>query len=256
MDSAENQPAPASPNGNRRVPAVWIFAVVLLAALLFVVFLATQEKVPSHAGRSADDWLRDVFGPRRLAAANPGAVQREAIDAFRHMGTNGIGFLVEALGRDDTFWNRLALKLHAKLPPVLRQRLPEPIRANTLKNAASLVLRNISDPQPEKTFQRLVEMLGSSNTITRERAWSLVPGYSTRYRTLNIEPYEPQFRQALDDTNYWIRVRAIITLRDANLAGPEMIPALIPVLTNGDPTLSNLVQSVIQQLEKLPPREP
>ncbi len=255
MDSVENQPARTLPSGVWRSPAVWIFAVVLLAALLFVVFLATQERVPSHAGRSAEAWLRDIFGPQRLASANPGAVQREAIDAFRDMGTNGISFLVEALGRDDTFWNRLALKLHPKLPAVLKQQLPEPIRADTRKGAASLVLRNISDPQPEKTFQRLVEMLGSSNTITRERAWSLVPGYSTRYRTLNIEPYEPHFRQALGDTNYWIRVRAIITLRDAGLAGSEMIPALRPALTSGDPILSNSVQSVIRQLEKLPPRE-
>lgn len=256
MDSAENQPARTLPSGARRSPAVWIFAVVLLAALLFVIFLATQERVPSHAGRSAEAWLRDVFGPRRLAAANPRLSQREAIDAFRHMGTNGISFLVEALGRDDTFWNRLALKLHPKLPAALRQQLPEPIRADTLKSAASLVLLNVRNPQPEMTFPNLVGLLSSSNPRTRLFAWGVVSHYPLRYRTLGLEPYAPQFRRALGDTNYWIRVHAVATLQYANLAGPEMIPALSPALTSGDPTLSNSVQRVIQQLEKLPPREP
>lgn len=256
MDSAENQPARTLPSGVRRSPTAWIIAVVLLAALLCVVFLATQERVPSHAGRSAEVWLRDVFGPRRLASANPGASQREAIDAFRHMGTNGISFLVEALGRDDTFWNRIALKLHPKLPAALRQQLPEPIRADTLKNAASLVLGNIPDPQPEKTFPQLVEMLESPYPLTRARAWGVVSVYSLQYQMLSLEPYAPQFRRALGDTNYWIRLHAVVTLRHANLAGPEMIPALSPALTSGDPILSNSVHGVIQRLEKLPPREP
>jgi hypothetical protein len=256
MDSAENQSARTFPSGVWRSPTAWIFAVVLLAALLFVVLSATQESVPSHAGRSAEAWLRDVFGPRRLAAANPGAVQREALDAFRHMDTNGINFLVEALERDDTFWNRLALKLHPKLPAAIRQQLPEPIRADTLKSAASLVLLNVRNPQPEMTFPNLVELLGSSNPRTRLFAWGVVSHYPLRYRTLDIEPYAPQFRRALGDTNYWIRVYAANTLQYANLAGPEMIPALSPALTSGDPTLSNAVHSVIRQLEKLPPREP
>ena len=256
MDSAENQPARTLPSRVWCSPTVWIFAVVLLAALLFVVFLATQERVPSHAGRSAEAWLRDIFGPQRLASANPGAVQREAIDAFRDMGTNGISFLVEALGRDDTFWNRLALKLHPKLPAVLKQQLPEPIRADTLKNAASLVLLNVRNPQPEIIFPNLVELLGSSDPRTRLFAWGVVSHYPLRYRTLDLEPYAPQFRRALGDTNYWIRVYAVNTLQYANLAGPEMIPALSPALTSGDPTLSNAVQNVIRQLEELPPREP
>lgn len=256
MDSAENQPARTLPSGVRRSPTAWIFAVVLLAALLFVVFWATQESVPSHAGRSAEAWLRDVFGSSRLASANPGAAQREAIDAFRQMGTNGISFLVEALGRDDTFWNRIALKLHPKLPAALRQQLPEPIRADTLKSAASLVLLNVRNPQPEITFPNLVELLGSSDPRTRLFAWGVVSHYPLRYRTLDLEPYAPQFRRALGDTNYWIRVYAVNTLQHANLAGPEMIAALSPALISGDPTLSNAIRNVIRQLEKLPPREP
>jgi hypothetical protein len=256
MDSAENQPARTLPSGARRFPTVWIFAVVLLAALLFVVFLTTQERVPSHSGRSAEAWLRDVFGSSRLAFANPGAVQREAIDAFRHMGTNGISFLVEALGRDDTFWNRLALKLHPKFPAALRQQLPEPIPTDALKGAASLVLLTVRDSQPEKTFQQLVELVESRHPPTRERAWFVVSHYPLRYRRLHLESYAPQFRRALGDTNYWIRVYAVVTLQHAGMAGPELISALSPALTSGDPTLSNSVQSVIQQLEKLPPREP
>jgi hypothetical protein len=256
MDKAEIQPARTLPSGVWRLPAVWIFAVVLLAALLFVVVLATQERVPSHAGRSAEAWLRDIFGPQRLAAANPRHSQREAIDAFRHMGTNGISFLVETLGREDTFWNRLALKLHPKLPAALRQRLPEPIRADTLKNAASLVLLNASNPHPEAAFSRMVELLESSNPLTQGHAWGVVSQYPLRYPTLDLEPYAPQFRRALGDTNYWTRVYAVNTLQHAGLAGPEMIPALSPALTSGDPTLSNAVQNVIRRLEKLPPREP
>lgn len=256
MDSMENQPARRLPSRVWRLPAVWIFAVVLLAVLLFVVLLATQERMPSHAGRPAEAWLLAVFNPEEWTFTNDDVSQRPIIDAFRHMGTNGISFLVNTLERKDTAWNRMAQKLHPKLPAVIRQRLPEPVKADTLVSAAALLLSNMTETQPNEILPLLVELLDSPHPRTRQIAWVIVRDYSIRHGALKNEAHELQLRAALGNRNPWIRLHAVVIMIEANLAGPKMIPALSPALTSGDLTLSNSVQSVIRQLEKLPPREP
>lgn len=255
MDSAENQPV-ALQAGVRRAATIWTLALVGFAALLLVILSTTGEKVPSHAGRSAEAWLLAVFNPEEWAFTNDDVSQRPIIDAFRHMGTNGISFLVNTLERKDTAWNRMAQKLHPKLPAAIRQRLPEPVKADTLVSAAALLLSNMTETQPNEILPLLVELLDSPRPRTRQIAWVIVRDYSIRHGALKNEAHELQLRAALGDRNPWIRLYAVVIMIEANLAGPEMIPALSPALTSGDPTLSNSVQNVIRQLEKLPPREP
>jgi hypothetical protein len=255
MDSAENQPV-ALQAGVRRAATIWTLALVGFAALLLVILSTTGEKVPSHAGRSAEAWLLAVFNPEEWTFTNDDVSQRPIIDAFRHMGTNGISFLVNTLERKDTAWNRMAQKLHPKLPAAIRQRLPEPVKADTLVSAAALLLSNMTETQPNEILPLLVELLDSPRPRTRQIAWVIVRDYSIRHGVLKNEVHELQLRAALGDRNPWIRLYAVVIMIEANLAGPEMIPALSPALTSGDPTLSNSVQSVIQRLEKLPPREP
>lgn len=226
-------------------------AAALGMVLLLVVMMAAREDAPSHQGRSAEYWLREVFSPRSLNAPNPGAAQREAIEAFQQMGTNGVRFLVSGLEREDSAWNQIRLRFHPRLPDGIKQRIPEPVSADSLKSAAALVLLNVRDPQPDKTLARLVELLKSRDAQTRALAASFLPHYSLNYRTLDFSQYNAQMRSALGDTNYWIRIYAALTMLRTGTADSDMIFALSPGLTSGNITMSNSLVSVIEQLKKL-----
>jgi hypothetical protein len=255
MDSAENQPARTLPGGARRFPTVWIFVVAVLAASLFVVFLATQERAPSHAGRSAELWLRDIFSAQTMASTNIWRSQQAAIEAFQQMEPDGIPFLTEALRRRNSVWNRAALAIHPNLPNGIRKHVPEPANMDILAGAASLVLMHTIDPQPDRAFPQLVQLLGSSDPNRRRTAWALVSRYAESYKSLDLAPHELHFRSALGDTNGWIRVHAVLTMLQGDMADSAMIPALSPALTSGDPNLSNVVEYLVRQLETLPAKE-
>src|SRR5712671_6071289 len=150
----------------RRRYAIGVGAVVLLLALLW---MAQRSAAPSHAGRSAESWLRGVFGTGSTANS-----QRAAIAAFREMGASGIAFLIETLDRRDSPMNRLYRRLYPKLPAAIRRRLDEPVEADALADAASFVLLNVRDDTPERTLPRLVQLLAAENPQTRLHAASVV----------------------------------------------------------------------------------
>jgi hypothetical protein len=261
MDAAETKPAPTLPNRARRTATLWILAIVVLGLLLFV----TKERAPSHAGRSAESWLRDVvfsitFPPNPTASPiqvrdfiqHGQTLQKEAIEAFDQMGPAGVQFLVEALEHQNSRWYPIALALHSRLPNPIKRHVPEPVNRVYLAGAASTVLMNLNDTEPEATFRQLVALLESPNPNTRWNSWVLVFRYSEKYKPLNLTSYETQFRSALGDTNGWIRAHAVLTMLQGGMADSEMIPALSPALASGDSNLSNMVEVLIRLLEKLP----
>jgi len=264
MDEAEPKAAPSARVEVRRSTKLWLLAFVLLGLFLLFIMTATKEQGPSHSGRPAEEWLREV-GQTIIAASNRTVLQSQikdsfqrkkaSVEAFQQMGPPGVQFLVEALGRQNSRWNRIALDLHPSLPDFVRRYVPEPVNRVVLPGAASTVLVNLKDTEPVATFGRLVALLESPSPNTRLNASVLIWRYTEKYESLDLPHYAPQFRSALDDANYWIRVNAVLTMHRGKMADAGMIPALSPALTSGDSTLSNFVQIVIRKLEKLPAKD-
>ncbi|MBI3853706.1 MAG: hypothetical protein HY298_25965 [Verrucomicrobia bacterium] len=200
--------------------------------------------MPSYAGRSAESWLRDVFGSTTSRKS-----QTAAIAAFSEMGTNGVAFLVESLERRDGALSLLYRRLFTRLPPMLRQRLTAPVDTDSLANAASLVLLNVRDSAPERTFPRLVRLLSSDHSRTRLYAAGVVQHYALNYRQFDFAPFRAELVGALRDTNDWIRIEVVIALDALNLSGPKLLPALRAALTNSNPTIRNAAQATADRLE-------
>lgn len=254
MDAVEPKKIPLAHAGVWKSTKAAI-TIVVLGLLIFFALKASNKSAPLHAGRSANEWLLDYANSKFLNSTNATTTQQASVEAFRQMGTDGVSFLIESLDRKDTAWNRMAMRLHPKLPGVLRRRISEPVAAEGVRGIAFLVLLHVSENQPAEVFSELLKHLDSPNPGVRSQVWRLVPFFPSHFPTVGYEPYEQQFRDGLSDTNYWIRLHAVDAMLYLNKATSEMIPALSPALTSGDVTSSNSAQAMIRRLEKLPPKK-
>ena len=234
----------------RRLCAVGIGTVILLTTLIWAI---PRPDAPAYAGRSAESWLRGVFGTS--SAANS---QMAALAAFREMGTNGIAFLVEALDRRDNTIDRFYRRIYPKLPAAIGRRLAEPVEPDALAHAASLVLLNVRDDTPERTLPRLIQLLAAENPRTRLHVASTVQHYSLNYPNLDFARFRLDLARILDDSNDWVRLNAVLVMERAKLGGPELAAALRPALTNSDGTIRRAAQSTLDRIEITnadPPRQ-
>lgn len=235
-----------------RLALLWAVAGVLtIVALLLWLFLGGRS-IPCAGGHDAEYWLTHVFRssiPRTTSTKVTTPSQLEAIKAFRKMGPAGVEYLVDALGRADSPWYKFKTNLYPRLPIAVGRHLSTPVPADLIASAASLVLINIRDEDPQKSFPRLVRLLSSNDPRTRLHAASVISSYAERYRSLDIARHEKALRRALHDSNYWIRVHAVVTLDVAGLAGPDMIRVLRPAATTDDANLDAAAVSLIHRME-------
>ncbi len=256
MDEAELKPAPSARVRIRPSAILWLLTAVLLGGLVLVLVSSHSTTVPTHAGRSADAWLLNYANSKFDNSTNAATTQQASVEAFRQMGTNGISFLIECLGRKDTPWARMALRFYPVLPTVVRQRISQPVAAESMSGTAFIALLHVSEEQPDEALPQVLSHLNSSNSRIRLSTWRLFPHLASFHPSVDFEPYEVQLQEALNDTSYWIRLYAVDTMLYLGKADSEMISALSPALRSGDVAISNSVQALIRRLEKLPPTEP
>ena len=219
--------------------AGWVVLAILVKALIVLAF--APPRMPSYQGRSAERWLRSVF-----SSSATGNSQTTIVSAFREMGTDGVNFLVETLDRKPTSGSRVYERIFYEFPLEVRQWLPEPLDADTLANAASLVLMNIHDDFPARTFPRLVHLLSAENPRTRLHCATVVQHYASNYPELNFGPYRPELIRALQESNAWTRILIAHSLLSAHLNGPEIKDSLSLLLTNSNQNIRELSEKVIQ----------
>jgi len=226
----------------RRRVGVAIVTPAALALILTLALLSVGPTMPSYAGRSAEAWL-NIYHDR--------SGYTSAVEAFRQMGTNGIAFLVESLGRGDNVWSRrLYPWIFRHVPIVVAKRLPEPMYRDALASTAQMVLDVLSlekrDPEPERTFARLVKFLELHDDFRREGVAAEVARYAEMYPRLDLTPFRPELVRALNDDYLGVRLFIADSSRIAKLLGPDHVRwSLTPYLTNSDPSLRVSAREVL-----------
>ncbi|MBI3415057.1 MAG: hypothetical protein HY043_07015 [Verrucomicrobia bacterium] len=229
---------------NRVAMGTWWFALVAIAvAVIGIVF--SRPRVPEYQGRSAKQWLGDVFGLSRVGNTKSDDIAG-AIAAFRAMDTNGVSFLVQALDQREHPLNEIYRCVSRQLPSVARDWLPLPVSVEELASAAGIVLLKIRDGTPSRTFPRLVHLLNAESPHTRQLAADLVQHYTTNYRNLNLSQFQFELVRALRDTNDWIRIDVAYALMSARLNVPELVPALKSALTNSSSSIRDAARQAIE----------
>jgi HEAT repeat protein len=90
-----------------------------VCAALVIIVLAFIPREPRYKGRALSEWIRDS-APRH----SPEPETTRAIEAVRHIGTNGLPWLVQWLrDREPPPWKRKLLALADKLPLWLQNRV-------------------------------------------------------------------------------------------------------------------------------------
>ncbi len=235
---------------------LWISLGVLgFSVLLTITVFTTSPGIPSYKGRSAESWLQGVF-----ATGATGTTQREAIDAFKEMGTNGINFLVESLDYHDSPSRKISVFIHSRLPASLRAKIQTPLDENSRFIIAALVLMNVRDPKPEATFPKLVQMLDAVQNDKRHYICGLISHYPMNYPRVNYSRYRADLIRALKSSDGWNSIYLATALKHANLKGPELISALQSALTNSNPSIRKAAQQTLDSLTekngRLLPAEP
>ncbi len=88
---------------------VFIIVLVVLCLGLGAVVLVrsfSRNRMPVYQGRSAQEWLGEVF------TTNQGA----ALHAFRTMGTNALPVVLHAFEKRDSAWDKFYQKKYPQLP--------------------------------------------------------------------------------------------------------------------------------------------
>jgi HEAT repeat protein len=118
----------------RSIKIVCLTAVVLACGV--AGYLAVNRRTPeaSFQGCSASYWLGAVFGVK--------GQQRQALDAFRQMGTNAAPVLVAAIAARENLPVRTFRRIYPRLPAMIRQRFPQPANLEELRSAALFIARN------------------------------------------------------------------------------------------------------------------
>lgn len=211
-----------------RRPVLIGLGIVLAAGLATLLVWQPPQPLkggPVYANRTAEAWLADIFPARP-----EGRSQSAAIDAFRHMGQDGVVFLVDSLDwkRQSGWGHRTLFRL---LPYRWRDTFPEPMIADTMANAASLVLSNVEDTDPETTARRLVDYLSARNPRTRVFASRFLSHYALNYKWVDFSKFVPAFSAALNDSEAMVRIHVVAASMDAGLDIPGRLEALAPSLS-------------------------
>ena len=176
-----------------------------------------------------------------------------AVAAFQQMGTNGITFLVESLGRGDNVWSRRwSPWIFTHAPMAVAQRLPEPHHADILAYTSQILLDQLTmerrDPTPERTFARLLKLFRLHDDYRREWVASIVWRYTETYPQLDLIPFRAELIRALNDDYLGVRIYIANSSPVAKLVGPELVrSSLTPYLTSSDPALRIPAEEVLAQ---------
>jgi len=237
--------------GNRKSLSALRLSVAMgfalgLGLLLMLGLASRRARMPSYAGRSAEDWLNENFDWSNHTTHDA------TVPAFRQMGTNGIAFLVETLGRRERAFSRLYRRMFVKLPTKLRTRLPRPVYPEALVFGAFMTLEQLSldqgDPAPERTFPHLVKLLEVADSRRRQSSAAVVSRYASMYPQLDLAPFRSELVRALNDENVEVRLFIAGPSPVANLVGPEELArALKPALTNFNSRVRRVAQEHLKR---------
>ena len=202
----------ASPQRHKRSARWFIGGGLLLSVLLAGLLWAPRARVPSHDGRTVQDWFeryveRQRNGPSFHITQEIFNAHVEDIDAFLQLGAEALPYLSRQLDEDSAI-NRIYRDLHGTLPRSFRKVLPDPI------------------------------------PIPNRQAWALevigIIGLSLRHdpledRTASFEKIMPKVRTMSESAIKDTRTKALLAMGQIGLDPEQSKAALAAALRENDP---------------------
>lgn len=254
-----------------RAMVMLVIGVLLAGAAWLLYENRPASDGPEYNGKSAQQWLAEVFG-------NHGQ-QSQALAAFREMGSNAFPVLVQALAKKETPADKVNRWIYPRLPQWLQSHWTKPApvqQQETLWSAAELVFINVRggrEALPELTRLAEDKKLGSKQYTLAlvaqfagpkdtECVPALIDGlaakdFATRYQVfhglMNIGPGAmaavPALTNLLSGTNIDTRALAAVTLWKINGRTDEAVAALREVMgAPGHPYMKSWAPVYLHQI--------
>jgi HEAT repeat protein len=141
----------------------WRRLLIILAvcAAVIAVVVALIPREPKYDGRTLSEWIKDS-APRR----SPDPEQTRAIEAVRHIGTNGLPCLIKWIGaKEPADWQIKLTRANSRLPRWIRLRLlPSLFGFNSYKSYRRLALDGflVLGPEAAPAVPDLLQIVASS----------------------------------------------------------------------------------------------
>ncbi len=192
---------------------VFILVVVVLClglGAVVVVRSSARNRMPVYQGRTAQEWLGEVFTTNQSAA----------MQAFRAMGTNALPVILHAFEKRDSAWDKFYQKNYPKLPAGMRKHLTPPLADQMGWSAAELVFLNMG--QSTEAMPALARMLADKNNLAKA---IILPCFTARLN-LGETNYVPLLIDFLLSTNANERVQAAFALGRFGPLAKSAVPKL------------------------------
>src|SRR5262245_56913493 len=170
MNSPRMQPGESKNDGTPRLVSGGRIALVGFSLLVVVAFaLLWSSMEPVQDGKPLSYWIRDL--------GTSGSGSKDALDKLGPKRT--IPYLLRTLSGEDqptSAWQRFYARHYAKVPSILRKRLPVPLptqardRIEHTQSSAAYYLAQLAEKHPSQAMiavPHLVPLLEHSNGITR-----------------------------------------------------------------------------------------
>ncbi len=137
-----------------------LLIVLAVCAAVVALVIALIPREPRYDGRTLSEWIADS-APRK----SPDPEQTRAVEAVRHIGTNGLPWLVKWIGAKEPAWQLKLINKPSRLPLWIRHRvLPRLFRINSYHFHQRLALDGfvILGPEAAPAVPDLLQIVASS----------------------------------------------------------------------------------------------
>src|SRR6266567_2503823 len=212
-----------------------IAAIVICSTIgfLFVTVSLLSRPEPTCAGKPVRYWARQ----------SRHAVEDDSLRTLIQMGAAAVPCLTNQLSLKDGLFKKSWLWIWPKLPPVIKTRFAQPIKASDLRAAAAWDLLHLG-PAAKEAVPSLIAALKDDDLFVRLNAAA-----SFGHIGPDAAPAIPAFIEALKDRERGVRFNAAYSL---SLLGPlarDAIPALKTALDDPDPDVRTKVKEALQKID-------
>jgi hypothetical protein len=215
-----------------------LIAVLAAGVALWLLLSKPGQVAPVYQGRTAEQWLGQVFTTNQTAA----------LATFQQMGLEVMPVLVRAFEKSDSRWDKFYQWAYPKLPSLVRVRLSSPVPARVTWSAASLVLLNhrAYRSEPGKVLPDLLRLLEDKNN----QAHAYIIGPVIGVVGPNSTNCLPALIRCLQATDPGVRREAAVGLEQIGPSAKAAVPDLTAVLKDPDMEVRILAARALWKIDR------
>lgn len=221
MENAEH-PEWTAESRSLRKWTIFVLVGMLIAVATVVTLWLSSPQMPEYGGRTAEQWLTEVYSTNRVAA----------LHAFREMEPESVPFLIRVLRRKETTWHKFYRQIYRVVPKSVQKRLPSPVPRVPLVvvwNAAQAAL--INDRGARTALPQLVRMLQQKGIPSHNQ----IAGVIVSVAGPGDESCVPGLARCLRDNDPGIRQTVATALNRFGHTAKAAVPELTAALNDPSP---------------------